>query len=95
MVGLKNNSEKSILSAKSWYNGSLVVYISLFTDNLEFRYQAFQAKLRALGIEQYFTALGHSSSNEAAIGVVRTTARAMMRAKDLPADPETSRIPSQ
>jgi hypothetical protein len=101
MVGLKDNSKKSILTevdkwdaacvkkANSWYNGSQKVHISLFANNLEFRYPAVQAKLIVLGIEEYFTVPGHSSSNgvaECTMGVVRTMARGMMYAKDLPAE---------
>ena len=48
-----------------------------------------QAALAEKGIQQFFTAPAHSSSNglaERAIGVTRTMARALLRARDLPED---------
>jgi transposase InsO family protein len=95
--GLKSNNVESILLAVNrWYKkavlkakalGTANLKISLYSDNLEMKYPDIQEWCATNGIEQFFTAPGHSSSNglvERAIGVTRNMARALLKARDLP-----------
>jgi transposase InsO family protein len=95
--GLKSNTVESILFALNrWYQnailkakalGSTNIRISLYSDNLEMKYPKIQEWCAHKGIEQFYTAPGHSSSNglvERAIGVTRNMARALLKARDLP-----------
>jgi hypothetical protein len=81
-------NEGYVMKAKAWTQDQTShTPISLYSDNLEFKYPGVQRLLASFGINQYFTAPRHSSSNgvaERSIGIIRTMARALMRARDLP-----------
>ena len=98
--GLVDNSEEEIILAinrwnskclskvRAWYKDKYhITHISLLSDNLEFKYSRVQGLLGELGIQQFYTAPRHSSSNgvaERGFGIIRSMARAMMKANDMP-----------
>jgi hypothetical protein len=98
--GIADNTEEEILLAvnrwntqclakvRAWYKDKYhIIHISLLSDNLEFKYPRVQAALSGIGVQQYYTAPRHSSSNgvsERGFGVLRPMARSMMTARDLP-----------
>jgi hypothetical protein len=101
-LGLKTNWEESNLwtieewnkrfvrRAKVWYSENRdKVHMSILSDNLELKYKKVQERIAELGIQQFYTAPRHSSSNglaEREIGVVQVMARVILKARDLPTE---------
>jgi hypothetical protein len=80
--------KKCLTRVRAWYREKYDrIPFTLLSDNLEFRYSKVQVAVAKLGVQQFFTAPRHSSSNgvaERGFGVIRPMARALMAAKDLP-----------
>ena len=80
--------KKCLTRVRAWYKDKYDrIPFTLLSDNLEFRYSKVQVAVAKLGFQQFFTAPRHSSSNgvaERGFGIIRTMARAIMTARDLP-----------